>query len=209
MAWMVRWLLDAIFPPRCAGCGRLGAWFCHRCAAAARPAMSEPVKGLEAIYVGALLAGPIQRAVHEYKYRPRPQLAGPLVALAAPAIVARPDLVVPVPLHPERRRTRGFDQAQALARPLAHWLGVACLDALQRVRDTPAQVGLVAAQRMDNVHGAFRWCVPESPPRRVLLVDDVLTTGATLQACAAAIRAAGGEHVEGAVVARAAAGGGA
>ncbi len=201
---MLRWLLDAIFPPRCAGCGRLGAWFCPRCASAARPPPRVAVDGLDAVYAGALLAGPLQRAIHEYKYRPRPQLADPLAAVVATAVVTRPDVVVPVPLHPERRRARGFDQALELAGPLARVLGVPSRDALRRVRDTPAQVGLMAVERMSNVQGAFSWSAHDPPPGRVLLVDDVLTTGATLRACAAAVRAAGRQRVEGAVVARAA-----
>lgn len=199
---MLRWVLDAIFPPRCAGCGSLGGWFCSRCAGSVRPPPRGAVDGLDAVYAGALLAGPLQRAIHDYKYGPRPQLAAALAAVVATAVAIRPDLVVAVPLHPERRRARGFDQALALAGPLASALGVPCRDALRRVRDTPAQVGLVAVQRMDNVRGAFCWAGPDPPPPRVLLVDDVLTTGATLQACAAAVRTAGGRRVEAAVVAR-------
>ncbi len=97
---VLRWLLDAVFPPRCAGCRRLGAWFCSRCALSVRPPPPLAVEGLDTVYAGALLTGPIQQAIHEYKYGPRPQLARALAAVAATAVVSRPDAVVPVPVLP-------------------------------------------------------------------------------------------------------------
>jgi ComF family protein len=196
-------LLDALFPPRCAGCGRLGTWFCGRCRSAVELVGPFQVAGLEAAYAGGVLTGPLQQALHAYKYRPRPQLAEALAQIVARVVDSPGALVVPVPLHPARARGRGFDQGRALARPLARLLHTEYRDALTRVRDTPAQVGLGASERERNVGGAFQWSSPERPPVRVLLVDDVVTTGATLRACAAAARAAGAGVVEAAVVARA------
>jgi ComF family protein len=130
--------------------------------------------------------------VHAFKYAPRPSIARPLGQLlrqAGAGLLADVDLIVPVPLHRRRERARGFNQAEALARTLGPPV---CL-ALRRRVDTPAQVTVSGAGRRDNVRRAFalerasaRLC-----GRSVALVDDVLTTGATLAACAHALQGAG------------------
>lgn len=115
-------------------------------------------------------------------------------------------LLVPVPLHPRRRRRRGYNQSELLARELARRLPTiertTAPGRLRRVRDTPSQVGLDRFQRRANVAGAFRWEGPSLAGRPVLLVDDVATTGATLQACAAALEAGGAGLVTAVTVAR-------
>lgn len=116
---------------------------------------------------------------------------------------ARVQAVVPVPLHPARLRQRGYDQALELARPVAAALGLPLqADALRRVRATEAQTTLGAAARRGNVRGAFVAC-PGKLPRHVALLDDVMTTGATLAECASALRRAGVVRVEAWVLARA------
>lgn len=117
----------------------------------------------------------------------------------------KPDLIIPMPLHPHRLRTRGFNQAAEIARHLADRLQIPCVfDALIRVHDTPPQAGLHRDERWRNLIGAFG--CPQSPQslagRHFLLVDDVLTTGASLSACADALRHAGAARVDVAVVAR-------
>jgi len=141
------------------------------------------------------LAGPLQRAIHTYKYRPRPQLAGrlaqPLSQATAAAGLALSALTF-VPLHPRRQRERGFNQAERLAAKLAVSLRVPVVGGLSRLRPTPAQVGLGQAERQVNVAGAFRWTAPQPPPQGLGLVDDVCTTGATLDAVARVVAEAGG-----------------
>ena len=115
-------------------------------------------------------------------------------------VLAGADAAVPVPLHPSRRRERGFNQAADLARHL----GLPVIHALRRVRATAAQAGLPAARRHGNVRGAF---APTRRPRpwtaaTVVLVDDVSTTGATLEACARALKAAGVREVRALTAAR-------
>ncbi len=163
------------------------------------------MEGLDGLYAGAALSGAVQRGLHEYKYRPRPELAAPLARIAQRAVAGEcpHDVLVPVPPHRRRVAERGFDHARGLAVALARAQSRRCWDALERVRDTPVQVGLGAAERERNVQGAFCWRATRPVPARVLLVDDVATTGSTLRACAAAVRAAGGEEVRGVVVARA------
>lgn len=103
------------------------------------------------------------------------------------------DAVVPVPLHRSRRRRRGFNQSELMARSLAGQLGTAVSDSLEAVRRTRDQIQLSANARRENVRGAFR---TRGPVRgRVLLVDDVFTTGATSSACAGVLRKAGASEV--------------
>lgn len=111
------------------------------------------------------------------------------------------DVVVPVPLHKSRIRKRRFNQAALIARRVAQGLGLPCLpQVLSRIRETPSQVGLSANQRLLNVRGAFAVLEPQRSVlagKRVLLVDDLMTTGATLAACARALRKGGSPAVYG------------
>jgi ComF family protein len=113
------------------------------------------------------------------------------------------DVIVPAPLHPRRWRERGYNQAELLARPLAAATGVPlALDALRRIRYTTPQVAVAGTQRRANVAGAFAGEAAVLAGRRVALVDDVMTTGATLNACADACRVAGATAVLALTVAR-------
>lgn len=140
--------------------------------------------------------GELARAVRAYKYLQVRNLA-PLFATSLAAQVQvrgwRPGTVTYVPLHAGRRRQRGFDQASLLAGSLAARLSVPCRPLLERTRATPQQARLVAAERRQNVHRAFRASGPASGT--VLLVDDVFTTGATLGACREVLEAAGARAV--------------
>jgi len=187
-------LLDLIFPPRCGGCGHYGSVWCATCASGLRPARVSTLAGIPLVAAGRL-EGPLQQAIHTYKYRPRPQLASSLAQPLHRAIVTA-DVSLPaltfVPLHPQRRRERGFNQAERLAAELSRALGVPVLAGLTRVRATPAQVGLSQVERRANLAGAFRWTAAQPPPRGLGLVDDVCTTGATLMAAAQAVAETGG-----------------
>jgi ComF family protein len=149
--------------------------------------------------------GPLRAILHALKYGKRPSLARPvarlMVAAAASAgdLLDGVDLVVPVPLHRRRRRARGFNQAEELARHL----GLEWEDVLRRTRATPSQTDLPAAQRHANVRNAFAVRRRhEVDGLTVLLVDDVSTTGATLDACASVLRRAGAREVRALTAAR-------
>jgi ComF family protein len=208
-------LLELLFPARCAACGRRGAEgvaLCAVCAESLVPA--APGAGPRAPY---LYGGQLAVAIARFKFEGHPEVAGPLGALLAPALgealAALPPgpLLVPVPLHPRRLRRREFNQALLLLRAARTALrragrGAAPapdVHALRRVRDTRPQVELGATARLANVAGAFRADPRRVAGRDVLLVDDVLTTGATVGACAAALRAAGAARVEALTLARA------
>lgn len=206
------WLVDLLAPPTCAGCDarlRRRAVFCGACASAIERADPRPaMEGALGITAFAIFGGPIAGALRRLKYAGRAELAGPLGDLLRRAARDRElaaDVVVPVPLHPARLAERGYNQAALLGAEVARELGAPMeARALRRVRHTPQQARLDRGARLSNVEGAFcaRW--PERVRgRRVLLVDDVSTTGATLAACAEALREAGAAHVAAIVVARA------
>ena len=187
-------LLELIFPSRCGGCGCYGAAWCASCEAEVRPIPPGTLAGIPLV-AGGRLEGPWQRAIHTYKYGPRPQLAAmlaePLRGAMAAAGVSPPALTF-VPLHPRRLRERGFNQAERIAAQLSKSLGIPLLSGLARVRATPAQVGLSQRERRANLQEAFRWTAAQAPPQALGLVDDVCTTGATLTASARAVAEAGG-----------------
>jgi ComF family protein len=146
--------------------------------------------------------GSLRTLIHELKYRGRRRVAARLaeLLLAAPratAVFGAGSVLVPVPLHPRRRRERGFNQAELLARELAVRVGlVLSAAALVRRKDTPPQTGLSAAARRSNVEGAFAVRRrAQVAGRAVVLVDDVLTTGATARACVRVLREAGASEV--------------
>ncbi|HYF63387.1 MAG TPA: ComF family protein, partial [Herpetosiphonaceae bacterium] len=127
---------------------------------------------------------------------------GPLAALLADHRPFAAAALVAVPLHPDRQRERGFNQAALLAGELSRLWEIPLVDGLARVRATDHQVGQNLRERELNVSGAFAW-TGAAPPPTVLLIDDVLTTGATLLACSAALAEAGSGVVEALTLARA------
>ena len=151
----------------------------------------------------ARFEGPAQTLVHGLKYHRREDLASPMgrwMARAGRELLADADLLIPVPLHWTRLWRRRFNQSAALARAVSRLTGVpAAPDALLRVRRTPSQVGRSRAERQRNVAGAFR-VRPERrvdvEGRAVVLVDDVVTSGATVDACAKALARAGARRVD-------------
>jgi ComF family protein len=201
-------LLAGLAPPRCAACDarvRLLAVFCPACASTAEGATAEAEATAALVYGGA-----VARAIGRMKYENRPDLARPLAdllwrAVEPRAAPLRAAIVVPVPLHPDRLAERGFNQSALIGRHVARRLGARfCPLALARTRGTLQQASLERDARVANVAGAFvvrdRALISARP---VLLVDDVQTTGATLDACAKALLGAGASSVARAVVAAA------
>ena len=203
----LEWFGAALAPPCCSACDEsvpLLTAFCPVCASTVqRAALHGPHETAGFVYGGA-----VARAIGRLKYERRPDLARPLADLLWRAIEpCRAGLsghvVVPVPLHASRLAERGFNQSALVARPLARRLGAPFwARALVRAKDTARQANLDREARDANVARAF--VVPDPQRMRgrsVLLVDDVRTTGATLNACAAVLRAAGAAKVGWAAVA--------
>lgn len=209
--------LDAAFPATCAGCGREGAPICDTCLPALDARLGRPGGVLIGMPVDlpypvlqlewcAPFLGVVRDALHAIKYRGERRLAGPLGAAVArrwERAGAGGDLIAPVPVHATRARQRGYDQAQLIAEEAARGLALPCARLLERHVETVAQFDLDRRQRATNVQGAFRLVTPQSLAGRwVVLVDDVMTTGATLAACATVLMDAGADGVSAVTVAR-------
>jgi ComF family protein len=197
-------LLDLAFPPRCPACGDAPlapSPFCALCDGAIDPAPPGP----DGVRAGALFGGPIADAIHALKYGDRADAAGPLGRwLAGRVAVPREARVAWVPLSRGRRIVRGYDQAMLLASAFARTARLPLLrGAIRRVRETPPQVGLDRAGRSRNVDGAFVAVSKAVTGLDLVLVDDVVTTGATAEAVSRALRDAGARRVTVVAVARA------
>ena len=160
------------------------------------------LRGFDAAYSFGAYQGVLRDLIHLFKYGRVRTLAGPLSGLLAQALPRDEvfDATVPVPLYWFRRIKRGFNQSELLARGLARRTGIPMLKALGRVRPTPTQAGLSNSARRQNVARAFRSQSVEG--KRILLIDDVMTTGATAAACALALKQAGARRVALLTVAR-------
>lgn len=195
---------SVLLPPRCAGCEAPGEWLCVACRAGCEPVTARI--GRVPLRAAGPYAGPLREAVQRFKYQAERALArelGDLVAALVAsdlALGARIDAVVPVPLHPERARWRGYDQAALLAARVSARTQVPLVAALHRIRHARAQVDLDRPGRLRNVAGAFVAPAGSLARLRVALIDDVTTTGATIHAAARAARAAGAGHVRAYVV---------
>lgn len=222
-------LLDLLFPPRCVGCDRRGEWLCAACRAALAPPTSRCLRcgraisqrrrpplcaacrplgsPLAGLLAGHAFDGALRAAVHALKYRRARHLAEPLADLLLALPLPPADLLIPIPLHPSRLAQRGYNQSSLLAVEIARVTGLPLDEGiLRRTRPTPPQTELLAAERRANVVGAFEVVASAGPRlagRRVLLLDDVCTTGSTLEAAAACLIEAGAAEIWGVVLARA------
>jgi ComF family protein len=195
-------------PAACSHCGRaFRSGPSHLCASCLDHSPSYAKVWAGAVYTPSDSATPLNRAIHRFKYGRDVSHARPLAGLMTAALrdALGYDAVVPVPLHVARLRWRGFNQAVLLARPLARlWRARLEPLALRRCRSTVPQVGLGEAERRRNIAGAFE--VRDGHAirgRRILLIDDVYTTGATVEECSRVLLEGGAVGVDVAVVARA------
>jgi ComF family protein len=225
-------LLDFIFPPRCFLCKRDGPVLCTTCLTALHPPLVprcqhchtvlttngncrhcwEHPLHLSGLRTFSTYREPLRTCIHALKYEGRRQLAEPLGRLLAEAYSnykLRADVILPVPLHTSRQPERGYNQSALLAAACARHLHIAYRDdLLVRQRATRPQVGLNLRERSQNVTGAFEpthtftVATEAFARRRILIIDDVCTTGSTIEACADALFAAGARSIWGLVLAR-------
>lgn len=212
-------VLDLLLPPACPGCGREGSAICATCRAYMERRLDEPAgvpiglpssqpSGVVQLEWCASFNGIARASVHALKYDGELRLVDPLAELMA-ARWRRAgiggDVLVPVPVHAERRRQRGFDQAELLARGVGKRLGLPVVNALHRVARTTAQHHLGRRARQDNVAHAFGVAPRHAAHldgRWLVLIDDVVTSGATLAGCARALYEAGASAVSALTLAR-------
>ncbi|MBX7236853.1 MAG: ComF family protein [Caldilineales bacterium] len=222
-------LAELIFPPRCVNCRRLGSHFCRRCRDQAtligddicvrcgnpttrrctchecQQAPSDPLRGMRGV---VFYGGPMAFAIQGFKYQGHKALSRPLAAFLTSYLQTHAlsfDTLVPVPLHPDRLAFRGYNQSELLAQEVARASRLPVrTDLIYRARHTQPQATLNRRQRLENVRDAF---LPVQPGllhgERVLLIDDVCTTGSTLKACAQALHEAGAGEIWALAVARA------
>lgn len=215
--------VDLLFPKRCVGCGDEGSFLCQRCSEelpmleppycflCARPerlvlglcsrCRGRPLE-IDGIRSPYRMEGAVREAVHALKYQGVRALAPTLGGLLADYVSRNPmpvDAIVPVPLHPRRERSRGYNQSTLLAQAMGEALDVPVeTSALRRLRQTPPQARSVGEdERRINVSGAFEAEAGQVRGRRIVVIDDVCTTGATLESCAIALRSAGAASVWG------------
>lgn len=216
MNGLFRWLRDTLWPARCVGCSLVSTDLCAACRHTLpdAPAIRILPDGTRVISGGPIAHPLLAQAIWRMKYRSIRSLAAPLACWLADTILRTPEaarairttiLLVPVPLHHARMRERGYNQAHLLAHALAGIAAMPCAaEALIRVRHTASQVETADRNgRIENMREAFDCPDPSVVRgRAVLLIDDVCTTGATLQDCARTLRAAGARSVTALTLAR-------
>lgn len=229
LAQLGEFTLDLLFPKFCTNCGKYGGDICAECfdsieisrtktcfycgrispcgKICPRCRAREKVKFSNVIWAGSYKDEALKSLVHGLKYNKLLNLAdviGEMLGMAiASSGLSLDVLVVPVPLHPEKEKKREFNQSELIATYVSNRLNIAKAPALRRIKETKSQVGLTKIERAENMAGAFK-CVKKKlvQDRVILLIDDVATTGATLNACATVLKAAGAKRIIAAVVAR-------
>lgn len=217
--------IRALWPAQCVGCSAPGEWWCSSCDAAVLPIRFRTCPrchrqsdrgaychtcrrhgALTGILAGARYTEPLSTAIHALKYRHAaaiaPQLARYLILPLAELTGLNRAVLIPVPLHRYRLHTRGHNQAELLARLLSESMSLPLNTELVRHRATVSQTKLDRRHRAANVANAFSWTGGSLKGRIAIIVDDVSTTGATLNACAKSLRAAGASQIWGLVVAQ-------
>jgi ComF family protein len=224
--------LDIIFPIECLGCGEEGQWLCGKCLSSIplvnrficpicnRPALHgrpcpscQRKSKLDNLWVACSYQNQLlKKAIKTLKYRKVKELAKPLASLMIKLLEDLKNqewtltdfLIMPIPLYPYRQRSRGFNQAELLAEEIAKKFNLKLVtDVLKRVKITASQAKLASDERRDNVKDAFKVVDKEGMKnRKIILVDDLTTTGATLQEAARILKKAGAKSVIGLALAR-------
>lgn len=208
LAALARLVLDAVAPLHCAGCDAVSDDpICARCTTAMG---AMPLPSIRRLRLGSAFAGfefvePIRAALHRGKYGGDRRALRELAAMTSARLrgprLCTPDAIVAVPLGRRRRRQRGYNQSEVLAAVVAEDRDVPVLDDLGRIRDTPPQSARDETTRRGNVAGAFAWSGRDLDGAYLWLVDDVLTTGATVEAASSALGRAGASLIDVVVVA--------
>ena len=224
---LVELVVDSFFPRRCVGCGRLGGFFCPECLGklsrllpplcpnCGRPQASgiacsdcwqrqTEIDGIRSLF---RFDDIIRKAIHQLKYRNLKAISPCLAELLADYLRSNPlpgEALICVPLHPRRLRERGYNQSNLLARGLGERIDLPVIEnCLIRVKQTQPQVRAAdVEERRRNVVDAFRCCDERISGRQIILIDDVCTSGATLESCAVALKNKGATSVWGLTLAR-------
>lgn len=225
MSKLKNFILELFFPSRCAVCNKIGSFFCESCRQKILFIKEQTCPKCNKIYSSGKyckrcrkeqkLQGIIastyfkdesaKKIIHELKYRGYFAVAPTLAEIITQNIKAegiRFDLVAPAPISKKRLRQRGYNQSEEIAKRIVEISNKKLLVGLKKIKETKPQVGLKKKDREKNLIGAFTYLGPDITGKRILLVDDVKTTGATLSACAAELKKAGAKEVWGVVFAK-------
>ena len=220
-------ILNFLFPPRCVSCGKGGVFFCQKCRSKLiylQPPLctrcSEPIRtgticqkcqsqtwDIDGIYSIFKYGGAIRQAIIQFKYENIKVLADPLSYCMAEYLRKHHlsfDIIIPVPIHKRRLRERGYNQSSLLARKLSYMTRMPVVEGvLVRTKHTPSQAKSDnVAQRRKNIKNAFTCASHDISGKRILLIDDVCTSGATLNSCATSLKSAGAASVWGLTLAK-------
>lgn len=225
---MEGWLLNLLFPPRCINCKSFGNWICNKCIAeivTVSPICSGCGKlsdnfvccedcrkrfGIQRLIVFSHWQEPMRSIIHGFKYKKLQVLSKKLGAWLATSLAENNDhediVLVPVPLHPFRLLSRGFNQAELLGREVEKISGFKLLLVLRRIKATAPQFGLTKNLRRGNMENAFAFNTHyfhEIKDKTVVLIDDIMATGSTISECAKVLKQNGAKEVWALVLAKA------
>lgn len=199
-------ILDAILPRRCVGCGKEGKYVCEKCSLFLSEAPTIfPGEGLEEVVSGWEYEGLIKKLIFQIKYEGMFDAIDELVKKAfeiRESWLPENTIITFVPMFKKKEKQRGFNQAEIIARKIGKIAGKEVIPLLEKIKDTPSQTELNKEEREKNVKGAFRMCGVGPSTQNVLLVDDVWTSGATINECCRILKKAGVEKVWGFTIAR-------
>ncbi|PIY16912.1 MAG: ComF family protein [Elusimicrobia bacterium CG_4_10_14_3_um_filter_49_12_50_7] len=202
---MLRHIVNFIFPPRCSGCGALlplssKELICGECTDEISSYELPPVEYSDCVLISsALYRGAAKNLIKEMKFRNVRSCARIAARVMTDSLIKHdesfiPEMIIPVPLHSSRKNERGYNQSSLIAAGVSTLLKIPfSASKLRRIRNTPSQRGLSPAERVKNVKGAFK--ARGKIPANILLIDDVATTGATLNECAATLLSSGARRV--------------
>jgi ComF family protein len=211
----LKFVKDLMLPVFCVECGREGEWWCKTCLEKNKINFFNHNKAVS--YLDGVMAffvydeeAPIGKLIKLYKYQFAREIDSVWKKIISSSgwrpvqicLKAESAIIMPIPLHPRRLRERGFNQAEIIAEIIAEKTNLSLsADNLQRMKYTGQQAKLTADERSRNLEEAFVWARPYPPPDNVILVDDVYTTGATMNECAKILKRAGARRVWGVVLA--------
>lgn len=202
---IVDWILDFFWPSRCIFCGKIippQKLYCPGCIKQLSPVTSlPPLFYLDIVLSFTRYSYTSSSAIYRLKFRNQPKLAATLAQMMAERFCSQLsklsiDLICDVPMSPQKQRQRGYNQAQLLAQQVAKQTNIPYAPLLEKIKTTPEQHTLGAEQRKHNLKDAYRVVSPQQVlGKRILIIDDVITTGSTMNECAHTLRDAGAEWV--------------